>query len=568
MIRVKTCRYIVLSGSVALAFSLAFAKFNVSDTEMLRSSYEKQVTSSIRSVLDTILPSYLYSVSTHINLSLETVTIPAKRSVKESKKGSANKKPAKILPGFDMKPIVDAGESTSLTLEDFEYNYKVNIQRVEVVMIFDQSLNAKAKDTAIFLAENRLRVNYGDRGTVTTTEGDFSALRRERELNQWLGLAKENVAILLALLVLALLLIVILFILRSRHSSRVGPREKRPDEGSEKKFLKFFSKPGKKDGEKPAPPPKTALWRELRKLFNAIFLVHVDNPSFTKRFVAGLSEHEKSIVKVAITQSSFADQLLPDLDLQDEEFEIDPNSIEKDDVESLYFQFDDFVKGQRLIFAKPFGYVEMLDLNAIKDAVGDNPEDIALAMKFVDEDRSSELLESYEPKTKAKILTILQDPNFHKKSLTSALSLDAKLRRSFEAMRGQYDFGSDFPDEAMDLVMNQDPDIADTLREFKSISDTELPDRYIGYDVSFEELKEQHRDMLVEILKSADNEIVAYALEGMKEDSDRELIKGFTKMRLEIMENLLRHYEPDEDRTNDAQLDLLTSFRKKLRAGR
>ena len=113
--------------------------------------------------------------------------------------------------------------------------------------------------------------------------------------------------------------------------------------------------------------------------------------------------------------------------------------------------------------------------------------------------------------------------------------------------------------------MRSDPEISDTIKKYGEISDIQLSDRYKGFEISFDEAKDLHAELLTQIVTSNDNDIIVKAFRGFKNEQDKSFLQGFNKMRSGIIKNLLTHYEADEEQTKSAQGEIMDQFRQKIR---
>ena len=524
------------------------------DAESIRIRYENQINKGITNALLSILSDQQFAISTSVNLKLETIEIPEIKSESKSQKGG-EEAPQK-LPGFDLNPVHDEPEISSKSNKSSRFSQQATINKVEVYLILDESIDEKTGKVAVSVAKHRLRTSFGKKAFLKTDLVNLARLHEANEEREWLTLLKENAS---DLAILSLILFfLLLFVLIYRRS----PAESK---NQEKIISELKKELVPEQDEKPQQSEDELKRIELRKLFNQIFTYYIANPKTTDTFVSQIGEAEKNIVKLAIDQSPFSETLSKSIGFKSDEFTAEISGCELSHIQNLCLHFEDFTKGQNMLLSQPFGFTNLIDSDSIKHTLGQNPEEIAIAICYLSKENSSKLLESYPSSVKAQVLATLQQPEFSSKAQEIVSKVDSKLRKKFQELQGVPEFGTSQKNHSIDILMRSDPEISDTIKKYGEISDIQLSDRYKGFEISFDEAKDLHAELLTQIVTSTDNDIIVKAFRGFKNEQDKSFLQGFNKMRSGIIKNLLTHYEADEEQTKSAQGEIMDQFRQKIR---
>ena len=230
------------------------------DAESIRIRYENQINQGITNALLSILSDQQFAVSTSVNLELETVEIPEIKSESKSQKGG-EEAPQK-LPGFDLNPVHDEPEVSSKSNKSSRFSQQATINKVEVYLILDESIDEKTGKVVISVAKHRLRTSFGKKAFLKTDLVNLARLHEANEEREWLTLLKENVSDLaiLSLILLFLLLFVIIY--------RRSPADSKNQENIISELKKELVP---EQDEKPQQSEDELKRVELRKLFNQIF---------------------------------------------------------------------------------------------------------------------------------------------------------------------------------------------------------------------------------------------------------------------------------------------------------
>ncbi len=532
--------------SILLLHSLNLLPENKNnDLEDTRVKYENQIHERFDGVLKKILPEKTFSLVVNVQLSVEKVDVLISKKIK--KQESQDETISKSRPGFESALTVpNTPEKDNSSEEDFAVQNEIKLESVEFFLVLDKTLPESLQILAKNALTSKMEKNFDTKASLRTEISDLLAYDPILTGSYWSNFLQKNLLQLLYLLIGFILILVLFFfkLNRRKHASKSEepstPREFSPPQNAEK---------------------EVTIEETLETLRRSILIAYKKDNDSLRSFIKGLNEKNIKIIAKSMLDSIFYDQITKYSDIVISS-DLENESFEKNTIEKLTQNLNDYVALHNVSLSTPFGFLNRLDAEIIYDKLKDSKEELALVISFLSDSQVKQLLSIMGIGKKAEILSILTKEDFFDGKAQMINELEVKLRSLYDEEKSKVGYDKNSQKNSLDLMLNNDKEVALTLEVAKSDHKINLGESYSVFTITFEKaIEAENIKEVKKVLTELDNNIVIACLSALGNEKEKEFLNLLPLTRQKIIASIRKNLKITDEVRTDAKQAFLKIYR-------
>ena len=516
------------------------------DPEDTRVKYENKIHERFNSVLKKILPEKTFSLVVNVQLSVEKVDVLIAKKIK--KQESQDETITKSRPGFESDLAVpNIPEKDSLSEEDFAVQNEIKLESVELFLVLDKTLPESLQILAKNALTSKMEKNFATKASLRTEISDLLAYDPILTGSYWSNFLQKNLLQLLYLLIGVILILALFFfkLNRRKQASKseesATPREFSPAKNAEK---------------------EVTIEETLENLRRSILIAYKKDNASLRTFIKGLNEKNIKIIAKSMLDSIFYDQITRYSDIAISS-DLENESFEKNTIEKLTQNLNDYVALHNVSLSTPFGFLNRLDAEVIYDKLKDSKEELALVISFLSDIQMKQLLSIMGIGKKAEILSILTKEDFFDGKAQMINELEVKLRTLYDEEKSKVGYDKNSQKNSLELMLNNDKEIALTLEVAKSDHKINLGEGYSVFSITFEKaIEAENIKEVKKVLTELDNNIVIACLSGLGKEKEKDFLNLLPLTRQKIIASIRKNLKITDEVRTDAKQAFLKLYRE------
>jgi len=515
------------------------------DPEDTRVKYESQIHDRFNGVLKKILPEKTFSLVVNVQLSVEKIDVLIAKKIK--KQESQDDKTTKSRPGFETPlTIPESRDADSLSEEDFAVENEIKLESVEFFLVLDKTLPESLQTLAKNAITSKMAKNFETKASLRTEVSDLLAYDPILTGSYWSNFLQKNLLQLLYLLIGFILILALFFFKLNRRKNALKPEESSTP--------KEFSPPKNQEKE-------VTIEETLENLRRSILIAYKKDNASLRSFIKGLNEKNIKIIAKSMSESIFYDQITRYSDIVVSS-DLENETFEKNSIEKLTQNLNDYVALHNVSLNTPFGFLNRLDTEVIYDKLKDSKEELALVISFLSDGQVKKLLSVMGIGKKAEILSILTKEDFFDGKAQMINELEAKLRTTYDEEKVKVGYDKNSQKNSLDLMLNNDKEVALTLEVAKSDHKINLSDNYSVFTITFEKaIAAENIKEVKKVLNELDNNILIACLSDMGKEKEKEFLNLLPLTRQKIIESIRKNLKLTDEVRADAKQAFLKLYR-------
>lgn len=542
----------------AIVFSLVFSGFIFGSagraqelTEQIK--LEGEIEGRLARKIGFVLAPELYKIIVNAKMQAVTEKIVLEGETSSQKEGSEANKAESALPGFqlieDPKAKTDKVEASK---SKFRYNKYLKLLNVDVHLILDDSVSAEKKEYVETLAKQDLDSSYGDKGHLLVKQ--FKLIEQQlpfhKAVTRWFVsyLDKRGGSAIDLLYVVAIFSMILLFIVATAIRVR-------------RIFKKTVPVPVKAGGtEVEKSSEKNEYDIAIDAILNHLVERISSNPLPVRCFLKQLQESNKKVLLAATKTpalTTYFQQLL-DYYHQPDVKEVKDRKDLKAKLALIQTDLERFLKIQTQQEQQQFGYLPLLDDQQIFQFVNSEPDKILalnVLCKFLSKPQFVTLSNRLTVDEKVKLFKSLKEVEPSEADLDH---MDRQLRAKFEKLKGHSAVLAAEAHEIEKEFLENDSNVA-LLVERLLAENYPLGPGFEKYQITFDQLFAQDKDVLRRVIEKVSNETLAKAFG--KQPLDGTVKESLGEMRGKLIDSMRNRYRAlEHEEVQKAKVEILKIF--------
>lgn len=539
--------------SIVIFFLVGYLAFSESKVDLDFSEKKMKTENTIRDQITAQLLPFFgpedFNILVNSEIRLGELEKKSEEEIQKINEEAIDKKENLTLPGFE-----DGNESAFQAKEKIRYYSFLEIVKVEVTLVVDESLKAERKELAKEIVSEKINSSFGSKSSFKFSEAKLHRNQSTSEAITAYIRNHKDIILLFSVFVFAMMLIFTIF--NRMIASRDAHNMRALTSLSKSSMASVLSSR--------EPKEKDEVTRE--KYIEALMNYVRDEPFVARASFENFTMEEKSAIISSVETDLLKKSLLTMMKI--EEKDVDHQSDEqkrKMSLKSVLDQMKESVSIQKVLMNQRFGYLNYLEPNEVLSILEEDktPRSLAIVSQFMPSSKYYEFSKLIDEETKVEIFKILNNKE-NPVSEEEKKDLDKKLKSSLEIYADKILSSASADNSALENFLNNDPKISNVVNALKKDSSFEFTDELNKYTLSYVDILKDNFEAASSIIMNEDNDVVAASIFPLEEGEKNIVLNKFGKMRKEIVETLLKNTKFSEEDVDKAQAKILKSFREKV----